>query len=267
MTLADLPARCPPRPRVSAAVRELALMLALFTAYKLVRFVADGDVGLAMAHAHQIRHVEHLLGLPDELGVQRWMLGIPHLVHAVNLYYAFVHFPATIAFLVWCYARRPALYPHVRSTIIVMTAASLVVHLSYPLAPARMLTSLGFEDVGAIYGPDVYGSPATNTLANQYAAMPSLHIGWSVLVAAGLIVALRARWRWLALGHPVITVFVVVSGGHHYWLDGVVAVVLLAVAAAVVVPGRAPALPVVPALPARPGPGAPVPGAVTEPAP
>jgi hypothetical protein len=217
-------------------------MVGLFLAYKAVRFVADDNLDLAMGHALQIRHLEAVLGMPDELDVQRWMLGIPQLPELVNVYYAWVHFPATIAFLVWMYVARPMRYRTVRSVIIVMTAASLIVHLSYPLAPARMLTSFGFVDVGRVYGPDVYGSPA-NSFANQFAAMPSLHVGWSVLVAAGLVMALTTRWRWLFLAHPAVTIFVVVSTGHHYWLDGIVAVVLVIMAYVVVVPGRVDPLP------------------------
>lgn len=239
MTVADLVTRHGRLVRVSAAVTELAFMLALFVGYKAVRLVANDNVELALSHAVSVRHAEHLLGLPNELRIQSWMLGIPHLPTFVNSYYAYVHFPATIAFLVWFYVARPNLYPTVRSIIIVMTAASLIVHLSYPLAPSRMLTAFGFVDVGRLYGPDVYGAPA-QSLANQYAAMPSLHVGWSILVAAAMIVALRTRWKWLFLAHPVVTTFVVISAGHHYWLDGIVAAVLLAFAAVVVVvPGRA----------------------------
>jgi hypothetical protein len=242
VTVAQLAARHGRLVRVSAAVTELAFMLVLFLGYKAVRLVANDSVDLAMGHALAVRHLEHVLGLPSELRVQHWMLGIPHLPVLVNSYYAYVHFPATIAFLVWFYVFKPTLYPRVRSVIIVMTAASLIVHLSYPLAPARMLTSFGFVDVGRLYGPDVYGAPA-HSLANQYAAMPSLHVGWSILVAVGLIVALRTRWRWVFLAHPIITTFVVVSTGHHYWLDGIVAAVLLVLAFVVVVPGRAKPLP------------------------
>ena len=242
MTVGQIVAQRARLVQVSAALTELAMMVGLFLAYKAVRFVAADNVDLAMGHALQVRHLEAILGMPDELDLQRWMLGIPQLPELVNVYYASVHFPATIAFLVWMYLARPLLYRTVRSVIIVMTAATLIVHLSYPLAPARMLTSFGFVDVGGIYGPDVYGSPA-NSFANQFAAMPSLHVGWSVLVAVGLVMVLRTRWRWLFLAHPVLTVFVVVSTGHHYWLDGIVAVVLVIMAYLVVAPGRVEPLP------------------------
>ena len=66
-----------------------------------------------------------------------------------------------------------------------------------------MLSALGFVDTAAVYGPAVYGPPNQNTLADQYAAMPSLHIGWAVMVALGIIATTRSRWRWLAVLHPV----------------------------------------------------------------
>jgi hypothetical protein len=102
------------------------------------------------------------------------------------------------------------------------------VHLAFPLAPPRMLTDVGFIDTAAAYGPSVYGPPASDSLANQYAAMPSLHVGWAVLVAAGLIAATRSRWRWLWLLHPIVTALVVAGTGNHYWIDGFAACLLLA---------------------------------------
>jgi hypothetical protein len=76
-------------------------------------------------------------------------------------------------------------------------------------------------------GPSVYGPPQTDTLSIQYAAMPSLHVGWALVVACGLIVATSSRWRWLWLAHPVITTVVVVGTANHYWLDGVIAAILV----------------------------------------
>lgn len=106
-----------------------------------------------------------------------------------------------------------------------------MLHLLFPLAPPRMLPAAGLVDTGQVYGPTVYGAtPATDTMANQFAAMPSLHVGWAVMVAVGLIVATGSRWRWLWLLHPAITLLVVVGTANHYWLDAIVVVALLAVA-------------------------------------
>ena len=114
-----------------------------------------------------------------------------------------------------------------------LTGAALVLHLLFPLAPPRMLAAAGLVDTGQVYGPTVYGdTPATDSMANQFAAMPSLHFGWALMVAVGLIVATRSRWRWLWLLHPLVTLLVIVGTANHYWLDAIVVSALLAVALA-----------------------------------
>ncbi len=111
--------------------------------------------------------------------------------------------------------------------LVLLTAGGLGLAFVFPLAPPRMLTGLGFTDPATQLGQSVYGSPGTG-VANQYAAMPSLHVGWALLVAIALIAASTTRWRWLWLAHPVTTLFVVVGTGNHYWSDGLVAAALLA---------------------------------------
>ena len=85
-----------------------------------------------------------------------------------------------------------------------------------------------------IFGPSAYNPDSTTGVANQYAAMPSLHIAWAVLVAITVVRVSRSRWRWLAILHPVITIFVVVATGNHYWLDGLVGLALLGLSAIIV---------------------------------
>jgi len=114
-----------------------------------------------------------------------------------------------------------------------------VVHLAFPLAPPRMLAAAGLVDTAKVYGPSVYGPPQTDHLSNQFAAMPSLHFGWALMVAIGLIVATRSRWRWLWLLHPLLTLTVIVGTANHYWLDAIVAAAMLGIALAVIhVPHR-----------------------------
>jgi hypothetical protein len=98
-----------------------------------------------------------------------------------------------------------------------------------------MLDAAHLVDTGQVYGPTVYGArPATDSMANQFAAMPSLHFGWALMVAIGLIAATRSRLRWLWLLHPLLTLLVIVGTANHYWLDAVVAAVLLGIALALV---------------------------------
>ncbi|MBZ9640837.1 phosphatase PAP2 family protein [Streptomyces sp. PSKA30] len=217
-------------------VRELLLVAGLFAIYKSGRLLATGHTGEAFRNADHVWDLERAVRLPGEGAVQSALLHGDTLVHLANTYYATVHFPATAAFLVWLYVRRPGHYVWARRALAAVTAAALVLHLTFPLAPPRMLAEAGLVDTGQVYGPSVYGSPETDQLSNQFAAMPSLHFGWALMLAIGLIVATRSRWRWLWLLHPLLTLLVIVGTANHYWLDAIAAAVLLGGALAVVRP-------------------------------
>jgi hypothetical protein len=240
----EAPDRSPGRPAVRRPrpVREILLIAALWTAYSIGRLAADGHVPEAFANAHRVWSLERFLHLPDEATIQHALFHSELLARTANTYYATVHFPATAAFLLWLYLRRPTHYLWARRALATLTATALVVHLLLPLAPPRMLAGSGLIDTAQRYGPSVYGSPATDSVTNQYAAMPSLHVGWSLMVAIGLIVATRSRWRWLWLAHPAVTLLVVVGTANHYWLDGIVAGALLT-AVLLILPTPAPSQP------------------------
>jgi hypothetical protein len=222
----DRPAR---RSAARRALYEIALVVLLFLAYKAGRLAADGHVTVALANARDVWHLERVLHLPGEFALQQAALCHEWLIRAANCYYAYVHFPVTAACLIWIYVRRPERYLRTRRMLAWLTAAALIVHLVMPLAPPRMLTAVGMVDSGRLFGPAVYGSPGTDTLTNQYAAMPSLHVGWALAVAVALIGATGGRGRWLWLAHPAVTLLVVVVTGNHYWLDAVVVATLLGV--------------------------------------
>ncbi|BCL24200.1 phosphatase PAP2 family protein [Streptomyces tuirus] len=239
-------ARTEPAPAGSDAiarpplVRELLLVAGLFLVYKFGRQLATGHTGEAFRNAHRVWDFERAVHLPGEGAVQSLLLlhgdGLAHLA---NTYYAAVHFPATAAFLIWLHLRRPAHYVRARRVLAAVTAAALALHLLFPLAPPRMRAATGLVDTARMYGPSVYGDPTTDSLSNQFAAMPSLHFGWALMVAVGLIVATRSRWRWLWLAHPLVTLLVIVGTANHYWLDAIVAAALLGLALAVIdVPHR-----------------------------
>jgi len=208
-----------------AACRELTLIAALFLFYKLARGLTADDVGLARQNAERVLSWERWLHLPSEAAFQDAILEAPWLVEAANTFYATVHFPVSIACVVWLFVRHRAHYRWMLTSIVVLTLSALVVHLTFPLAPPRMMA--GFVDTGVVYGQSVYAGAAGRS-ANQIAAMPSLHVGWALLVALALIRVLHTRWRWLALAHPTLTVLVVVATANHYWLDGIVAALMLA---------------------------------------
>ncbi len=214
-------------PTVLRALLELALVLVVFELYRAGRLLARGESAAAYEHALQVHHLERALHLPSEAWVQS-LVPWESVLHAANVYYFSVHFPTMIAFLVWGYLFRPrAEYRWARNLVIALTSIALVVHIVFPLAPPRMFPQWGFVDTMAAYGPNAY-SGASGAMANQFAAMPSLHIGWAALIAY-VIHRTGPRWlAWIATGHMLLTVLVVVVTANHYWIDGLVALLLLA---------------------------------------
>ena len=253
--------------------REAGIVTALYALWQLAGNLAVGGLSKALTHAWWIWHTERSLGLPSELSVQRLLLPHPLLSQLANLYYATMHFGLLIAMLIWLFVRHRDAYPAVRNAMAASTAICLLVSF-IPVAPPRMLTSLGFVDLAARYGESVYGAAhaagaaGANVGADQLSAMPSVHVCWSVLVAWAVITASTSRWRWLILAHPIVTVFVVVGTGNHYWADGIVSVAIVAVVLAVQALLRAKlagfrrAAPG--SMPASAAPGAPSPGLPTE---
>jgi PAP2 superfamily protein len=215
------------RRRLIDFIREFALIAALLGVYKLGRTLAVDEVRQAIGNAWHVWSFERTLRLPSELTFQQEAMRWRSLVTVANVYYAVVHFPATFGFLAWLWWRDRHSYRWYRTVLGVMTAIALAIHITYPLAPPRMMPSLGFVDTGKLFGPSVYANSDTDAVTNQFAAMPSLHVGWAVVVAIGVIMVLRTRWRWLVLIHPAATLAVVVATANHYWLDGIVGIMLI----------------------------------------
>ena len=219
------------RPRLVAAAafaKETALVLGLFALWQLAGSYAVAGPGGAMTRARWIWHLERVSHLPSEAVVQRAFLPHPLVIQGLNLYYAALHFPVLIACLIWLFVWHRRQYRHVRTTLVLFTASCLLVQL-IPVAPPRMLTDDGMVDTAMRYGQSVYGSVGGFN-ADQLSAMPSVHVGWALLVALVVAQVSRSRWRWLAMVYPALTVLAVTVTANHYWLDGIVAALLLALA-------------------------------------
>jgi PAP2 superfamily len=210
---------------------QVAVILALLLLYRLGRTLGQHEAPRAFDNARDVLAVEGRLGIDTELSFQRAVLDHTGVVRLLNRYYASVHFPASIAFLIFIYVWAPKLVAHIRFLFVAVTAAGLILHLVYPLAPPRMLN--GYVDTIARYGPAIYDRSAVASTANQFAAMPSLHFGWAVLVAYGVVRGLNTRWRLLIVLHPAITLAAIVLTANHYWLDALVALALFVAAMAV----------------------------------
>ncbi len=159
------------------------------------------------------------------------------LVAFLNRYYVTVHFPLTVAFLLWVFFRHHSAYARIRNTFVSVTVAALAIHVAFPLAPPRMLPDAGFVDTLQRFGPRIYSTDTSESVANQFAAMPSLHFGWAFIVAGAYVSIRRTRRSLWAMLHPAVTLLAIVATANHYWLDAAVAGVLV-VAAAALLSGR-----------------------------
>ena len=207
---------------------EIVIVVTLLLIYKAARLLAEGDVSVAVHHARQVIDFERALGVFNEENAQSIALKSTAAVKFLNVYYLWAHFSVTIAMLVWLYVKKPLGYLTVRRVLVVVTALGLVGHALYPLAPPRLVHGFGFVDTAALFGPNSYGAHGTyGNLANQFAAMPSLHFAWAVVVAWGVIKFASSRWRWLAVLHPIMTLLAIVLTANHYWTDAAVGLILV----------------------------------------
>jgi hypothetical protein len=217
-------------------LRELVLVIALLLAYKYGRFLGRDHVATAVRNAHDVIGLERSLGVFTEARLQELVLGSRAVMQFLNAYYLVAHVAVTAAAFVWLYVRHPEGYRRFRNVMVVITLAGMFVHLVLPLAPPRMFPHLGFVDTAKLVGPASYGAGSPyKGFANQFAAMPSLHFGWALVIAWAVIIAARihSRWRYLVILHPALTLAAIVLTANHYWLDAVVATFLLGIALAV----------------------------------
>lgn len=201
----------------------------LWLVYSAIRGVTESSFAVARENAERLLWFQRFIGMPNEADIQQLIIGHEHIIQAANTYYIAAHFPVTVAFLVWVWVWRPAQAARVRNAFIGASFSGLLIHLAFPLAPPRMIRAEGFIDTGLIFGPNPYDIGIAKA-ANQLAAMPSLHVGWALLVALGVWRFGGRRFRWVVALHPIITTVVVVVTANHYWTDVIVgcALVLLA---------------------------------------
>jgi hypothetical protein len=204
---------------------ELALISGLYTLWRLaMTFPLDHTSG-AIERARQINDLQQWLHIPTELSLQQFVLKYDWLARSTNAFYAIAHVPATVAFMIWLFWRHRDEYSRWRNCLAILTAACLVIRY-LRVAPPRFLPELGYVDLATRYGLSVYGSVGTG-VSDQFAAMPSIHVGWAALVSLGIVATSTSKWRWIFMAHLVLTVYAVTATGNHWWLDGIAAIVLL----------------------------------------
>jgi hypothetical protein len=237
--------------------REVIYIVVIYTLYSSVRnLFGSGDGGAVIAepafnHAKAIIHIERTMGLYFEEHLQNWYLDLPAhgLIRVWNVWYGLFHFVVAAGALIAMFRLMPERYRVWRNTLALTTVLALVGFASFSLMPPRL-----FDDPGIFGGCQVYaggqelpekagqppcdeygyidttaewggwasfGSEEMAKVSNQYAAMPSMHIGWSTWCAFVLVPMLRRRWAKVLAGlYPLMTLFVIIVTANHYWIDG-----------------------------------------------
>lgn len=199
---------------------EVATLLGLYGLYEVVRGQGGhATVAAARANTDWIVSLERHLHVFGERAVQHaahWLPGLPALL---GIAYIALHFLGTTAFLVWLHRRHPERFPRVRNTLIGATAIALAFYILFPVAPPR-LAGLGFVDTVSDSAKVNLSSDLLGSLYNPFAAVPSLHFGYALLVGLTLATVSRNRLaRVVGWSYPVVMMVVIVATGNHFFFD------------------------------------------------
>lgn len=220
--------------------------------------LGDEHPAQAFGNAIKVIRIERALGLFHEETIQDWFLNWRWIIKSFNIFYGSAHFVVTLGIYALLFHFRKDVFHLFRNALAVTTATALVCFSLFPLMPPRLLDSscnkynpakwggacyetdlfpgmtskepdlspiefsrFGFVDtMDTVHGLWSFNSEAMQGISNQYAAMPSLHIGWSMWCAIGLWPLVRRnRWRIAVLLHPIVTFVCIVATGNHFWLD------------------------------------------------
>jgi len=234
---------------------EGALVGIAFLLYFGVRGAVVDRPEVAYWHARDVIDAQRWLGIFWEDSLNDWAAGHKLVAQAMNLVYFYLHFPLIIAFGIWLYFFRRPRYTLTRDAFLASGAIALVIYWLYPVAPPRELPELasqfdptapayinGFLDTMQEYLGYAYDTQSTRTFVKPYAAMPSLHFGWDLLLGIGIIRAFWGqRWLWvmapIGVAMPILQLFSITLTANHFFLDalagGIVAIAGVGLALAV----------------------------------
>jgi membrane-associated phospholipid phosphatase len=243
--------------------KEVLIFGIFYSVYTLIRnqFGSTLVEGVSVpnhsfTNAIRIIEFERFIGLYHEETLQDWFLPHVWFIKTMNVYYGTAHFIVTLGVFIALYVFRPGVFGQWRNTLAVMTALAIIGFSLFPLMPPRLLDApcpdagygascieselrnrngaenFGFVDtIKEFGGPWAFDSGAGSKLTNQYAAMPSLHIGWATWCAFALWPIARKLWLRLALLiYPTVTMLCIIVTGNHFWMDGVGGILAFAVA-------------------------------------
>jgi membrane-associated phospholipid phosphatase len=214
------------------AFKQIGLFALADVCYETVRGVAEGNASVAFANANTVVDVERATGTFFEADFQSSLLGEQWLIETANWLYMNTHFVITTSFLVWLYVFRNEAFYFVRNMFLVAMALALVGYTLFPTAPPRLLPELGFVDTITDFSQVNHDSALVKIFVNPYAAVPSMHIAFALMIAIPAMrisrhVASKVAWAL----YPLLVLFVVIVTANHFWLDAAAGALVAALAA------------------------------------
>jgi hypothetical protein len=215
--------------------RELAFVAIVYASYEVTRGLHRGGLAAAVANGRSILHWEQITHLDPERVLNTGIAHVTALAVVAAYFYSVMHYIVTPAVLIWLYRKHADRYRRARTTLAIATVTALLGFYLVPTAPPRLIRSMGIQDTlehvsnWGWWSGDGSVPRGLGGLSNQFAALPSLHVGWALW--CGVLIALYARrWAVRVLGalYPVATTLVVIATGNHYLLDAVAGVAVVA---------------------------------------
>jgi membrane-associated phospholipid phosphatase len=186
--------------------------------YFQVRGLTHAAPEVAIRHAHDVMRVEHAWGIDVESVIQAPVTDNWVLANVANWIYIWGHWPVIVATMLWLVWYHRQFFLRLRDAMLVSGGLGLVIFVTYPLAPPRLVDPALVDTVTERSNAYRYLQPPN--FVNQYAAMPSLHAGWDLLIGISIATAagtaiVRAM-GWLL---PLLMALAVVATANHYLVD------------------------------------------------
>jgi hypothetical protein len=204
------------------AARQVGILVGVDVIYELGRGIADSTKADALAHGAQVIDWERSTHTFFEPSLQSFFLPAHWVIDLANQLYLNAQFSIALGFLVWLYLFRNESYYFVRNMFVVSMCLALIGYVGFPTAPPRMFPGDGFVDTITDFSGVNHDSTLAKVFINPYAAVPSMHCAFAMMIGATGVMVCRRWWsKALWALWPILITWVVVVTANHYWVDAV----------------------------------------------
>jgi len=202
--------------------REILIFVIFLIFYKISRYIAIGDEQTAFENAYRVVEWEKMMGIFYEIEWQQFFLDYTWIIKGVNQFYVRMHLPTTIILFIWLYHYKRKYYFYIRNGFLIANIITLFFFIGFPCAPPRMLNDIGFIDTLLVISDINLYQGNLSKLFNQYAAVPSMHFGNSLLIAVVcLILAKHKLVKYGMVIYPIFVLWMIVITGNHFFVDAI----------------------------------------------